>query len=37
MEDIPNIINPVLIAQAEKLSKLILLPETINRFSKQKI
>ena len=34
MEDIPDIINPVLIAQAEELRKLILLQETIKRFSK---
>ena len=37
MEDIPDIINPVLIAQAEELRKLILLQETIKRFSKKKI
>ena len=37
MEDIPDIINPVLIAQAEELRKLILLQETIKRFSKNKI
>ena len=37
MEDIPVIINPVLIAQAEELRKLILLQETIKRFSKKKI
>ena len=36
MEDIPDIINPVLIAQAEELRKLILLQETIKRFSKKK-
>ncbi len=37
IEDIPDIINPVLIAQAEELRKLILLQETIKRFSKNKI
>jgi hypothetical protein len=37
IEDIPDIINPVLIAQAEELRKLILLQETIKRFSKKKI
>ena len=37
MGDIPDIINPVLIAQAEELRKLILLQETIKRFSKKKI
>ena len=35
IEDIPDIINPVLIAQAEELRKLILLQETIKRFSKK--
>ena len=34
---IPDIINPILIAQAEELRKLILLQETIKRFSKKKI
>ena len=37
MEDIPDIIDPALIAQAEELRKLILLQETIKRFSKNKI
>ena len=37
IEDKPDIINPVLIAQAEELRKLILLQETIKRFSKKKI
>jgi hypothetical protein len=37
IEDIPDIINPALIAQAEELRKLILLQETIKRFSKKKI
>ena len=37
IEDTPDIINPVLIAQAEELRKLILLQETIKRFSKKKI
>ena len=37
IEDIPDIINPVLIAQAEELRKLILLQETIKTFSKNKI
>ena len=36
-EIIPDIINPNLIAQAEELRKLILLQETIKRFSKKKI
>ena len=36
IEDKPDIINPVLIAQAEELRKLILLQETIKRFSKKK-
>ena len=35
IEAIPDIINPVLIAQAEELRKLILLQETIKRFSKK--
>ena len=37
IEEIPDIINPALIAQAEELRKLILLQETIKRFSKKKI
>ncbi len=37
IEDIPAIINPVLIAQAEELRKLILLQEAIKRFSKEKL
>ena len=37
IEAIPDIINPTLIAQAEELRKLILLQETIKRFSKKKI
>ena len=37
IEEIPDIINPTLIAQAEELRKLILLQETIKRFSKKKI
>ena len=37
IEEIPVIINPTLIAQAEELRKLILLQETIKRFSKKKI
>ena len=37
IEDTPDIINPTLIAQAEELRKLILLQETIKRFSKKKI
>ena len=37
IEDIPDIINPALIAQAEELRKLMLLQETIKRFSKKKI
>ncbi len=37
IEDIPDIIDPALIAQAEELRKLILLQETIKRFSKKKI
>ena len=37
IEDIPDIINPVLIAQAEELRKLILLQETIKRFSKKNL
>ena len=36
IEEIPDIINPTLIAQAEELRKLILLQETIKRFSKKK-
>ena len=36
IEAIPDIINPTLIAQAEELRKLILLQETIKRFSKKK-
>ena len=35
-EALPDIINPVLIAQTEELIKLILLQETIKRFSKKK-
>ena len=37
IEEIPDIINPALIAQAEELRKLILLQETIKRFSKKQI
>ena len=37
IEEIPDIIDPALIAQAEELRKLILLQETIKRFSKKKI
>ena len=37
IEAIPDIINPVLIAQAEELRKLILLQETIKRFSKKNL
>ena len=37
IDAIPDIINPALIAQAEELRKLILLQETIKRFSKKKI
>ena len=37
IEDKPDIINPVLIAQAEELRKLILLQETIKRFSKKNL
>ena len=36
IEEIPDIINTALIAQAEELRKLILLQETIKRFSKKK-
>ena len=34
---IPDIINPNLIAQAEELRKLILLQETIKRYSKKRL
>ena len=37
IEGIPNIINPVLTAQAEELRKLILLQETIKLFSKKNL
>ncbi len=37
IEAIPDIINPDLIAQAEELRKLILLQETIKRFSKKNL
>ena len=37
IEDIPDIINPVLIAQTGEQRKLILLQETIKRFSKKNL
>ena len=37
IEGIPDIINPVLIAQADELRKLILRQETIKRFSKKNL
>ena len=33
----PDIINPDIIAQAEEIRKVILLTETIKRFSKKKL